>query len=283
MPISKEHKDILETYYRVSNSAYSNWGPEKESPDVFAIHLGYMPEDEKEFDNRVAVSRTTQLVVDTLDVRDGNKILDAGCGVGSISFRIAKQHPSATVFPVNIVPNQLETINNHIRTNEIQNVHPTRQDFQLTGFANNTFDRTVFCESLAHAQDKNELLKDAFRTSKQGGKLVIADCFGYTDEYNDKEREYFRHFQEGMAVPSIIKYETFESWMKEIGFKNIQGTDLTKNMIQSAVFASEYAQMRIDREPEASSEITLGRLAMIGIEKLMSTKKVGYYLITAEK
>ncbi|MEK7168969.1 MAG: methyltransferase domain-containing protein [Patescibacteria group bacterium] len=283
MPISKEHKDILETYYRVSNSTYSNWGPEKESPDVFAIHLGYIPESETVFDNRVAVSRTTQIVVDTLDVQDGNKILDAGCGVGSISFRIAKQYPNAIVFPVNIVSNQLETINNHIRTNEIQNVYPTRQDFQLTGFANDTFDKTVFCESLAHAQNKHELLKEAFRTSKQGGKLVIADCFGYTDEYNEKEREYFRHFQEGMAVPSIIKYETFESWMREIGFKNIKGIDLTKNMIQSAVFASEHAQMRIDREPETSSEITLGRLAMIGIEKLMSTKKVGYYLITAEK
>lgn len=283
MPISKEHKNILETYYRVSNSAYSNWGPEKESPDVFAIHLGYMPDGETVFDNRVAVSRTTQLVVDTLGVQDGNKILDAGCGVGSISFRIAKQHPNTIVFPVNIVPNQLETINNHICTNKIQNVHPTRQDFQLTGFANDTFDKTVFCESLAHAQNKHELVKEAFRTSKEGGKLVIADCFGYTDEYNEEEREYFRHFQEGMAVPSIIKYETFESWMKEIGFKNIKGIDLTKNMIQSAVFASDHAQMRIDREPDASLEITLGRLAMIGIEKLMSTKKVGYYLITAEK
>lgn len=283
MPISKEHKDILETYYIVSNSAYSNWGPDRETPDVFAIHLGYMPEGETQFDNRVAVSRMTQVVVDTLDVQDGNKVLDAGCGVGSVSFKISKQHLSAKVFPVNIVANQLDTIGKHISSNEIENVFPTKQDFQMTGFASETFDRTVFCESLAHAQNKHELLKEAFRTSKQGGKIVIADCFSYTDEYDEKEKEYFRHFQEGMAVPSIIKYETFESWMKQIGFKNIKGNDLTKNMIQSAVFASVHAQMRIDREPEASSEITLGRLAMIGIEKLMSTKKVGYYLITAEK
>ena len=177
MPISKEHKDILETYYRVSNSTYSNWGPEKESPDVFAIHLGYIPESETVFDNRVAVSRTTQIVVDTLDVQDGNKILDAGCGVGSISFRIAKQYPNAIVFPVNIVSNQLETINNHIRTNEIQNVYPTRQDFQLTGFANDTFDKTVFCESLAHdpAPTSAHSSEIHIKHTKQNGRTLVCE------------------------------------------------------------------------------------------------------------
>jgi len=283
MPLTKEHHDILNTYYRDSDSAYSNWGPDPEISGVYAIHLGFNPDHKHPMDNRKAVDLMTHKVIVDCRIKPGNQVLDAGCGVGSISFKIASMYPDVRVWPINVVDLQLRKIRNRIVENHVGNVIPSLQDFQQMALAENSFDRIIFCESLAHAQNKKELIAEAYRVCKPGGRIVIADSFSYTDEFTAEEKEFFRHFQEGMGVPSIIKYDIFAKWMQDIGFQNVSGNDITVNMLPSALFASRHAEKRIKDDTEATPEITLGRLAMIGIERLMSREKVGYYLITAEK
>jgi len=283
MPLTPEHKRILGTYYKVSDSAYRNWGPDPERLGIFAIHLGFFPKDQPDIDNRKAVRLMTEKVIEATDIHPGQRILDAGCGVGSISFPICSRFPEVQVFPINVVEQQLRTAHSHQTEVGAQNLHLSLQDYQKTGFLDNTFDRIIFCESLAHAQDKRELLQEVYRTCKVGGRIIIADVFSYTTDFTEEEKEYFTNFQDGMGVPSIALYSQLLDWLQEIGFGNIQPNNLTENMLPSAVFASEHAALRIKQERDAPSSVTLGRLAIIGIEKLMSHHKAGYYLVTAQK
>lgn len=280
--LTPSHKEILSTYYKVSDSAYRNWGPDAERPGIYAVHLGYHPEGQIYLDNHSAVRLMTQKVIDAADLKQENRVLDAGCGVGSISFAIADQFPNIRIHAINVVKRQLITADKYSKDRGLAGaVNFSFQDYQSTAFPKSHFDRIIFCESLAHAENKYQLFREARRIGKSGAKLVIADVFSHTADYTPEEKSYFEYLQTGMGVPSIIPFYQIQDWLKELGYTDVSAEDITGNILPSAVLASEHAAKRIREDKIASREITLSRLAMIGSERLLTRGKASYYLLTA--
>lgn len=277
----EELSETIRRYYITSDSAYRNWGPDPERNGVFAIHLGFHASGEA-MDNHTAVKQMTRKVVETADIHPGQKILDAGCGAGSIAFEIAVNNPDCCVEAINIAENQLATAEHYRRIAEIPNLHFSMQDYLITAFREKQFDRVIFCESLAHSADKYYLMKEAHRVLKPTGKVVIADCFMSGEEYTVEELMYLHCFKTGMGVPSMIEFEKFNGWLKEIGFEKIKADDITRNVLPSALLGSRHAEGRIRQQTNVPDETTQGRFAMIGIERLMSVGKARYYLLTAQ-
>lgn len=282
MSTSRELLNIIQTYYLVSDSAYKNWGPDPERKGIFAIHMGFHYEGHDIVDNHTAVKQMTRKVVEVSDIRPHQIVLDSGCGSGSIAFEVAAQEPMAKVYGINIVTSQLQTANRAKNPEQVQ-LNFSRQDYLQTAFVDSSFDRIIFCESLAHSENKRCLMQEAYRILKPFGKIIIADCFGLTNDYDSEEKQYLQYFKTGMGVPSIEYGDNFRKSLESIGYTNINFQDVTKNILPSALVGSIHAQQRIREGRDATDEVTRGRWAIIGIEKLMSRNKVGYYFLTATK
>lgn len=288
MASSKENISVIKRYYEMADSAYNNWGPDPERIGIYAIHLGYVEKPQllsknKVFDNHTAVKQLTEKVVTLADVHDDQYVLDSGCGTGSISYEIASKHPKTKVVGINIVSPQLQVAGKFKNCEGINNISFSRQDFHTTSFEAATFDRVIFCESLAHSHNKQSLVREAARILKDGGKVVIADCFKSTNDFTEEEMVFLDNFRLGMGVPNMVLYKDFLDYLKMYGFENIKSIDITENILPSAIFASKHAEMRLMQQPNSPEIQNKGRLAMIGIERLLSRGKANYYFLTAEK
>jgi cyclopropane fatty-acyl-phospholipid synthase-like methyltransferase len=282
MSTSRELFDTVQTYYKVSDAAYRSWGPDPERKGVYAIHMGYTADRENYPDNHTMVKQMTRKVVEEMNILPNQRVLDSGCGTGSISHEIARRYPNVEVHGINIVKHQLITAD---RSRPSNNTHPqfSQQDFLQTAFKDSTFDRVVFCESLAHSDDKLMLIQEAYRLLKKGGQLTIADCFSYEDNLDERDKKHLEYFKIGMGVPSMLQIDEFRTALAGVGYETVVANDITANIFPSALIASVHAEMRIGQDTNATIEVTNGRHAIIGIERLMSSKKVGYYLLTANK
>lgn len=282
MGTSKELFETIQTYYRVSDLAYRKWGPDPERKGIFAIHMGFHYEGRDTIDNQTAVKQMTRKIVEVSDIQPHQRVLDSGCGSGSIAFEIAASEPTAEVYGINIVIHQLELAN---RSKDPEQTQPifSQQDYLQTAFDSSSFDRIIFCESLAHSDDKRFLMLEAYRILRPQGKVIIADCFSSTDDYDPEEQQYLQYFKTGMGVPSMEHKDNFRRILASIGYTNIDFQDVTGNILPSALVGSVHSQQRLKEDLGASDEVTRGRWALIGIERLMSRKKVAYYFLTATK
>ncbi|MDB5661559.1 MAG: hypothetical protein JWS10_4174 [Cypionkella sp.] len=112
-------------------------------------------------------------------LRDGDHILDAGCGICGPSIHFA-QNRNVTIEAVTLSSYQVSEARNAIRKAGLQKrINVQQGDFQHLPslFKKSNFDRAVFLESFSHAGVPLSVLTGAFELLKPGGTLYIKDFF----------------------------------------------------------------------------------------------------------
>lgn len=129
--------------------------------------------------------RTTR-VEDYLDytirqaqLADGQKVLDAGCGIGGPSAYFAGKI-QADFTGITISDEQVSKARDFIQTKTLRGtVQIQKGDYHQLDkqFPAETFDRIVFLESFGHSYNHALVIEQAHRTLKPGGILYIKDLF----------------------------------------------------------------------------------------------------------
>jgi ubiquinone/menaquinone biosynthesis C-methylase UbiE len=112
-------------------------------------------------------------------LQDGQSILDAGCGIGGPAVWMARQY-RLHVEALTISDVQVTTARQRVAAEGLsQRVAIRRGDFhRLSDFyADSSFDRVLFLESICHAQDYRQVLQGAWRVLRPGGLLYIKDFY----------------------------------------------------------------------------------------------------------
>ncbi|MBS1685352.1 MAG: class I SAM-dependent methyltransferase [Bacteroidetes bacterium] len=117
--------------------------------------------------------------IQSAELHDGQRILDAGCGVGGPASYFASRL-QADITGVTISDYQVAKSREVLATKELKGTVTIRQgDYhdidQL--FGENVFDRVLFLESFGHSPDQNLLIEKAYKVLKPGGILYIKDLF----------------------------------------------------------------------------------------------------------
>lgn len=113
------------------------------------------------------------------ELHDGQRILDAGCGVGGpasyFASRLYVEIEGLTVSPV-----QVERSRQTIAARELKGtVHIQTGDYHQMQdiFGPEQFDRIIFLESFGHSYRQEQLIESAYACLKPGGILYIKDLF----------------------------------------------------------------------------------------------------------
>lgn len=140
--------------------------------------------------------------LELLDIRDGDVLLDAGCGLCGPALFFAAQQP-CTIHALTLSEKQLATAEKHIHAHPAgDRVKLYRHNFldaeRLLGA--NSLDTAYFIESFNHvkAHDKAAMLDTLFRMLRPGGKVFIQDFF-LTDIPNPYEWLITRIYQRRSA------------------------------------------------------------------------------------
>jgi tocopherol O-methyltransferase len=281
--ITNEVKRIAEYYDKTLPFYKMFWHKNDES---YALHYGFWNDNTQTL--KEALLNENKFLADILHILPGMKILDAGCGIGGSSIWLAKNF-EVSVIGITLSKKQLEKANILARNHGLQNkVEFQLQNFLYTTFPDNYFDIIWAVESVCHAENKKEFLTEAYRILKPKGKVIVAD--GVVEkEVKENEREIYKDFLGGLALPNLAVRHEFEKEMKEIGFHNIVNFDKTKEIEQSSKILFKKTSLLT---PFAKIFYKLGLIspsvfkngpAGIAQYKLVKSGTVGYAVFYGEK
>jgi len=120
--------------------------------------------------------RWAQAVIDDLNLRGDETVLDAGCGSGSVTFDLLERLPRGRIYAVDSSPDMIARIKRAIEERRIANVFPIRAD--LTDFELPELVDAVFSNAVLHwIPDDDALFGCLHRATKPGGRFR-AQCGG---------------------------------------------------------------------------------------------------------
>jgi len=139
------------------------------------------------------------------ELDDGLRILELGCGWGSLSLRMAENYPNARITGVSNSTTQKQFIDAEAERRGIRNLTILTRD--MNGFdTDQTFDRIVSVEMFEHMKNYQALLAKIARWLAAEGKLFV-HIFTHRElayHYVDKGPSDWmtRHFFSGGQMPS---------------------------------------------------------------------------------
>lgn len=222
------NNDDISRYYDLSEVHYRKvWNLDK----TRSLHYGYWDDSVKNFDE--ALLNINKVLADHAQVKEGEKILDAGCGVGGSSLWLANKM-KCHVVGISLNERQIKKANDHAKAFGVEDkVFFEQNDYGNTGYPAGSFDVVWAIESVCYANDKGTFLKEASRLLKPQGRLIIADFFK-TEDLGTKDAALVKQWANGWAINDFATVGEFNSKLNENDFKEIEFIDITKAIMPSA-------------------------------------------------
>lgn len=103
------------------------------------------------------------------------KLLDVGCGSGSITIELAKLVPEGQVTGLDISGAILESARVHAERQGVLNISFVKGDVHELPFADWTFDVVCTHQAVAHFNDHGEAISELIRVTKKGGVVCLRE------------------------------------------------------------------------------------------------------------
>ena len=130
------------------------------------------------------------------DLKKGSVVLDAGCGSGSLLFKLAEM--GYRVCGLELSEEYIKSIDQKVRSMGIDNVLDVRRgSIENIPYRSNLFDLIVSGEVLEHVADDMRAIREFFRVLKPGGLCIVSvpadpELWDFTDEWAGHLRRYTR-------------------------------------------------------------------------------------------
>jgi len=179
-----------------------------------------------------AQDRMIAVCADMVAPRRGDRVVDAGCGVGAADRWLAARY-DAFVCGLNVHDGQIMTARDRGR-HPTERVRFSRQDYTEMGIASGAVDIVWGLESICHCEDKRAFVREAYRVLRRGGRIMVADFFQTRDALNAVDAENVRAWTAGWAIPNLATVNGFRHLLETSGFTAVRYRDIRSNILPSA-------------------------------------------------
>lgn len=220
------HKEKLLNYYNATHIDYRVlWS----GSDNRAVHFGYY--DENTVKHGDALTRLNEVLAKAVKITESDRVLDSGCGYGGSGMWLA-ENIGSNVSGITAVPMQVAKGTRYIKERKLEKkVEILEMDYTQTTFPDRSFDVYWGLESIVHAEDRQEVINEAYRLLKTGGRIVIAEyTFRENPELTGEEKAYLKPWLDSWAMPTLLTPKEYVESLKLAGFTDIQIQDVTVNI-----------------------------------------------------
>ena len=173
-----------------------------------------------------------RLTCERAGLADGQRVLELGCGWGSLSLYMAARYPASTIHVVSNSRTQREYIESQARLRALPNLRVATRDMvdfdPAEAFGKASFDRVVSVEMFEHIRNWRELLRRISTWLVPAGRLFVHNfChehYAYPYEVRDATDWMALHFFTGGIMPSFDQMERMSEHLRvEQGWR-VSGT-----------------------------------------------------------
>ena len=211
-------------YYESSAADYILlWTNKKD----LAMHFGFF--EGKIKNHHEAIENMNLKLAEKLGITKNSQVVDAGCGYGNNACWIAK-NLEANVTAFNIVPYQIKMAEEKAELMQVNDkVKFELKSFDNTELADGSQDFFWAVESSVHSPNKANLIKEAYRVLKPGGRFIISEYFlRSTPPVSQKEHDYMQIWLDGWAMPELWAEEKYVETFENTGFTKIEVENWTE-------------------------------------------------------
>ena len=212
-------------------------------PEIFRLVLGRQmaysvgvfetPEDglEQAQDNKLARIRAR------LDVRPGERVLDVGCGWGSVLVDLAG-HTGAHIHGITLSARQREVA--LARAHAAGAADRVKIDLchvEELELAPGSVDAIVFSGSIVHMHNRRAVHELVARALRPGGRVLISDCYFPRDLRGDRDSRATHHiFVTALGYCRLISLAEELGMMESAGIDVAHVEDLTATYVRTVDF-----------------------------------------------
>jgi ubiquinone/menaquinone biosynthesis C-methylase UbiE len=115
-------------------------------------------------------------ILSALDVRPGSTVVDLGSGAGYFSLKLARiVGDNGRVQAIDLRKLSLFFLKARALPRGYRNIQVIKGSAKTLPVESNDADAVLICNTYHELVDRNAILKDVYRTLRQGGRLVIVD------------------------------------------------------------------------------------------------------------
>ncbi|XP_046849379.1 phosphomethylethanolamine N-methyltransferase-like [Xenia sp. Carnegie-2017] len=170
---------------------------------------------------------TTKEFVSRLNLKENQRVLDIGCGIGGSAFYMAEKF-GANVVGIDLSTNMVNIALERAakKANIKDKVTLLVMDALKASFEANSFDVVYSRDTILHIEQKEELFGLCHKWLKPGGQLLISDyCCGTNIENEEfisyvKQRNYF-----------LLDPSSYGKLLEKVGFADVDAQDRTEQFI----------------------------------------------------
>lgn len=211
-------------------------------------HWGYWEDPSQAFisadsDLRSAAEKLGELVYSVIDIAEGCKLADIGCGFGGTISDINNKFSHIDMVGLNIDHRQIKAAKSRVvskNNNKIQFITGNACDLP---FEDNSIDSLIAVECIFHFSDREKFFSEVARVLKPGGKFAFSD-FVPAKKVNAAVNRFFRfiryfigrHYGKTSEPPCLAQYD--EMALRH-NLQNICAKDITSNILPTywAIYA----------------------------------------------
>ncbi|XP_064611284.1 uncharacterized protein LOC135475355 [Liolophura sinensis] len=168
---------------------------------------------------------TTEEFVDMLNLKENERVLDVGCGIGGSAFYMEKKF-GCYVVAIDLSSNMISLGLERAREVGSKKVQFEVADATKRDYAPEEFDVIYSRDTILHIEDKLSLFKKFYSLLKPGGRLMISDYCCGEKEHTAAFKEYVK--QRGYFLISPAQYG---KELETAGFVNVRAEDRSEQFI----------------------------------------------------